>query len=68
MPVPKQYTTAAVESAINMANAQYYRHLARVRRVYMGHPRRLAMSGSSMSIVKAEIRARSGLSARNAQD
>ena len=66
MPVKSQYTTAEVKSAIDLANAQYYRHFLRVRRVGIRLPRRLAMSVSGMSLATAVIGPRSVSGARNA--
>jgi hypothetical protein len=66
MPVKKQYTTAEVKSAIDLANAQYHRHFPRVRRVCMRLPWRPAMSVSGRSRAPAAIGPRSVLGARDA--
>jgi hypothetical protein len=66
MLVKRQYMTAEVKSAIDLANAQYYRHFPRVRRVCMRLPRRLAMSVSGRSRATAAIGPRSVLGARDA--
>jgi len=66
MPVKKQYTTAEVKSAIDLADAQYHRHFPRVHRVCMRLPWRLAMSGSGRSRAAAAIGPRSVLGARDA--